>query len=265
MCHRSTSLARTLFRVAAAGLVSAAMAVQAAAQAPRTLPFGVGERAEYQVKLGAVSVGSGSLSVLSNETIHGHSTMKLQMRISGGIPLARVNDVYESWLDPDDLFSRRFHQNLHEVRYRRNRTFDFFPERRSWRRNNGETGTLASDKPLDDLSFLYYARTLPLTVGETYRLNRYFKESGNPVVLHVVRRETVRVPAGSFRTIVVRPTIQTDGIFGEDGEAEVYFTDDDRRIPVLVKTRVGAIGNLTMHLRRFTPAGARPAAATARR
>lgn len=263
MCHRRTTLARTLFRVAAAGLVSAAMAVQAAAQAPRApLPFGVGERAEYQVKLGALSVGSGSLSVLSRETIHGHSTMKLQMRISGGIPLARVNDIYESWLDPDDLFSRRFHQNLHEVRYRRNRTFDFFPERRSWRRNNGETGTLASERPLDDLSFLYFARTLPMTVGETYRLNRYFKESGNPVVLHVVRRETIRVPAGSFRTVVVRPVIQTDGIFGEDGEAEVYFTDDERRIPVMVKSRVGAIGNLTMLLRRYTPA---PAAATARR
>lgn len=256
MCHRSTTLARTLLRVAAAGLLSAAMAGGAAAQAPRppaAVPFGVGEVASYQVKLGAVSVGSGSLSVLGTENVHGHSTMKLQMRISGGIPLARVNDVYQSWLDPDDLFSRRFHQNLHEVNYRRNRTYDFYPERRSWRRNNGETGTLASDRPLDDLSFLYYARTLALAPGETYRLNRYFKESGNPVVLQVLRRETVRVPAGTFRTVVVRPIIKTDGLFGEDGQAEVYFTDDERRIPVLVKSRVSRIGSLTMNLRSYTP------------
>jgi hypothetical protein len=256
MCHRSTTLARTLLRVAAAGMITAALASGASGQAAAestTLPFGPGERATYQVKLGALSVGSGSLTVLGRETVNGHSTMKLQMRISGGIPLARVNDVYESWLDPAEMLSRRFRQDIHEVRYRRNRTYDFDPGRGTWRRNNGETGTLASNRPLDDLSFLYYARTLPLRVGETYRLNRYFKESGNPVVLQVLRRDTVRVPAGTFHTVVIRPVIQTDGLFGEDGQAEVYLTDDERRIPVLVRSRVSRIGSLTMNLQSYTP------------
>lgn len=255
MCHRSTTLARTLVRVAVAGLLGGVVASQAAAQAPRNvrLPFGVGETAEYQVKLGGVSVGSGSLAVLGRENVRGESTLHLRMAIAGGIPLARVDDKYDSWIDEDGLFSRRFRQNLHQVRYRRDRTYDFYPERREWVRENGDTGALASERPLDDLSFLYYARTLPLNVGETYRLNRYFKEDGNPVVLHVVRRETVRVPAGTFETVVVRPVIKTDGLFGEGGQAEVFFTDDARRIPVLVKSRVPVIGSLTMHLKGYTP------------
>lgn len=234
---------------------TAAAAVQSADPPPAdraARPFGVGERASYQVKLGAVRVGSGSLQVVGIEKVHGHDTYHTRMRVSGGIPFARVDDRYDSWIDVQGLFSRRFKQDVKEVRYERKRTLDFFPERREYRRlDNGETGRLATDRPLDDLSFLYYARTLPLEVGETYRLNRYFKEEGNPVVLQVLRKETVTVPAGTYQTIVVRPIIRTNGLFSQGGEAEVYLTDDARRIPVLIRSKVPLVGSLTMHLREY--------------
>jgi hypothetical protein len=245
-------------RPIAALSLAAALAVPAGSQAARAsraaLPFGAGEHATYQVKLAGVSVGSGSIDVLGAETVDGHPTLHARMAISGGVPLARVNDRYETWFDADGLFSRRFHQDINEVRYHRNRTYDFSPEHRTYRRENGESGTMATDRPLDDLSFLYYARTLPLNVGDTYRLNRYFKESGNPVVLRVVRKETVKVPAGTFRTVVVQPTIQTKGIFGEGGDAEVYFSDDDRRLVVMVKTHVPVVGSLSMYLQTYRAA-----------
>ena len=74
------------------------------------------------------------------------------------------------------------------------------------------------------------------------------------MVLQVVRRETITVPAGRFRTIVVRPVIQTDGMFGRGGHAEVFFSDDEHRIPVLIRTRgIPGIASLTMQLRTFRP------------
>ena len=187
------------------------------------------------------------------ETVGGQATYHTRMRVSGGFGPARVNDRYESWIDTDGLFSRRFRQQIQELHRHRDRTYNFFPERMTYRRENGDTGTLASNKPLDDLSFMYYVRTLPLEVGDEYTINRYFKESGNPVVIKVLRRETVRVPAGTYRTIVVQPVIQTDGLFGEGGRAEIYFSDDRHRIPVLIKSRVPVVGSLTMSLRSFRP------------
>jgi hypothetical protein len=86
-------------------------------------------------------------------------------------------------------------------------------------------------------------RTIELEVGETYEWNRYYRFDRNPVILQVLRRERVKVPAGEFETIVVRPIIKTGGIFAEGGEAEVYITDDERRIPVRLnsKMRVGSV------------------------
>lgn len=248
-------------------LLNAVVAILAAAASPAMTqengdpgpvmdraPFGPGERAEYQVRLGGIGVGSGWMEVLGIEQVDGFSTYHARLHVKGGIPLARVDTKLETWIDVAGLFSRRFEQNQREIRYRRHRIFDFYPERGTYQqRGSDEILELASDRPLDDVGFLYYARTLPLNVGDTYTLDRYYKEDGNPVVLKVLRKETIEVPAGTFNTIVVQPIIQTDGLFGEGGKAEVYFTDDDRRLVVYLRSSIPIVGSLSLHLREYTP------------
>ena len=115
------------------------------------------------------------------------------------------------------------------------------------------TGELASNQPLDDVSFIYFVRTIPLEVGRTYTWNRYWKADGNPVTVRVLRRERIEVPAGTFNTLVLQPIIQTDGLFGEGGEALIYLTDDNRRLLVKMTSRVPVIGNLTLQMESYTP------------
>jgi hypothetical protein len=246
MKTRGSRLALTLAAVMAA--------VGARAADAQRLPFGPGEHAVYEVRLGAFPAGTGTLSVTGRQMVDGEQTLHTVMTLRGGNAFYRLNNRYESWFDTDGLFSRRFHKNTHEGRSRRNRTYYFNPERRTFRRENDETGTLPTSEPLDDLSFLYFARTLPLEPGATYRLPRYFKADGNPVVIQVLRRETIRVPAGQFRAIVVRPIIQTDGMFSQGGNAEVYLSDDQHRIPVFIRTDAGWLpASITMRLRSFRP------------
>jgi Protein of unknown function (DUF3108) len=217
-------------------------------------PFGPGEKAEYQVKLGGIGVGNGSMEIFPIELVNGHYTYHARLHVHGGLPLARVDDKLDSWIDVSGLFSRRFEQNVHEIRYRRHRIYDFDPANRTFRqRGSTESQPMPTDRPLDDVAFLYYARTLPLKVGDTYTIPRYFKQDGNPVVLKVLRKETIEVPAGTFNTVVVQPIIQTDGLFGQGGQAEVYFSDDDRRILVYLRSRVPVVGSLSLHLRSYEP------------
>jgi hypothetical protein len=229
---------------------------------PADVPFGPGERLDYQVKLGVFSVGNGFFRVAAVDTVRGHATYRLEMQLHGGAMWVTVHDYMTSWLDVRSLVSRRFQQDQKEANYKRQRTLEFFPEQKRFEQvlynesgqvAKNESGSIPSDDPLDDISFLYYARTLPLEVGKTYTLNRYFDEKGNPVTLRVLRRDTVKVPAGRFATIVVQPVIQTKGLFGKGGNAEVYFTDDDRRLVVQVRSSVPIIGHLNMYLRSYTP------------
>lgn len=218
---------------------------------PMAVPFGPGERAEYQVKLGAINAGNAVMEITGVEPLRGLPSYHVSWTVEGGVLFARVNDRYQSWMDVTNLASRRFLQNLHQVRYRSERHYEIIPEGKQWERiGTDERGTFTTDVPLDDIAFIYYVRTIPLVVGETYTLNRYFREDRNPVTLRVLRKETIEVPAGTFNTIVVQPIIKAGGLFGEGGNAEVHFTDDHRRILVRLTTKgVPLLGNLTFHLR----------------
>lgn len=214
-------------------------------------PFGPGEHLVYNVKVGIFGVGEGHMSVHPVDTVRGNPTYRAVMGIKGSLFGLGVEDEYTTWIDMYTLQSWRYIRDVHQVNYNSYRHFEFFPERGTWEReDNDEFGPLASRIPLDDIAFVYYIRTLPLEVGDTYTLDRYFKEEGNPVVIHVVRKDRRETDAGTFNTVVVKPVIKTDGLFGEGGDAELHFTDDERRLLVYMKSNIPSFpGSLTLHLR----------------
>jgi hypothetical protein len=219
--------------------------------------FPVGERMEFSVNWGRVRLGEGSLEIEAIDSIAGNSGYRVAMEMWGGPPFYRVRDRQVSWIRPDPFSSIRFEQRLNEGSYKRDTRYTFDLEGMTydrfdiiddeWQARQEETGVPILDGALDDVSFLYFARLLPLEVGERYEFDRYFKDEGNPVVIEVLRREEIRVPAGTFQTIVLRPIIQTGGAFGDDGEAELYLSDDDKRVIVRLKTSM-AIGSGNMFL-----------------
>jgi len=206
----------------------------------------------YRVKVGIFNAGEGEMAIPALDTVRGHDAYRITMTIRGGIPGARVNDAYGSWLDIRTLQSWRFIQDIHEVNYKSFRHYEMLPDRRIWdRADNDESGPLASLTPLDDIAFIYFIRTLPLEVGRSFTFDRYFKAEGNPVTVTVLRRDRCKTEAGEFATLVVQPTIQTRGLF-QGGDAEIHFTDDARRIPVYVKSNIPKFpGSLTLHLKEI--------------
>lgn len=226
--------------------------------------FPVGERALYDVTLGRMRVGRGELRVEAIDTIATEPAYRLSFELEGGVLFYRIDDRTVSWVAPDPIRSLRFEQKLHEGSYRRHRRYtmdhrrgtyaweEWDEERGRFRPVPGKEALPMPPAALDEIAYLYLARLAPLEVGRSYRFDRYFEPESNPVVLEILRRETVRVPAGRFQTVVVRPVIRAGGMFGEGGRAEVYITDDDRRIIVLLRTRMRA-GRLNMYLKEYEP------------
>jgi Protein of unknown function (DUF3108) len=218
------------------------------------VPFGPGERMEYDVKFGALRVGIAHMEVVALDNLRGRAAWHTAFWVQGGNFLYRVNDVYESWMDAETLSSLRFVQELEEGGKEVERRFEIYPERGIFIQTSKKPPKeeKSVSLPLDDGSFLYFIRTIPLVVGQTYSFDRYFRPDRNPVQITVLRKERVQVPAGTFDAIVVQPIIKTKGIFSENGHAEIWLSDDDKRIMLQMKSKL-SFGSLNLYLKSYFP------------
>jgi hypothetical protein len=215
------------------------------------VPFAVGEELTYKASFGKLRAGTARMRVAGIDTVRGRPAYHVVFTIDGGVPFFRVHDRYESWIDVETLASLRHHQRIHNGGYKRSTTYEIFPERAEYEKDGGAPVESVAN-PLDDGSFIYAVRAAGVRVGETRRDDRYFRPDRNPVVLTGLRQETVTTGAGTFASTVVRPTINTRGIFSEDGEAQVWFSDDAHRYPVRVKSRFSKF-SLMLELTSVTP------------
>ena len=210
-------------------------------------PFSVGERLTYSVRVGPLGRGTAVAELRAVDTIRGRRVYHSVFQMSGSLLFFKVRDVYESWFDPRSFVSLRYHQDIDQGSYERNRTYEIFPEKGTFiDADKSEKPTV--EQPLDDGAFLYFLRTIPLEVGRSYTFNRYFKPDRNPVTVTVVRRERIRVPAGEFDAVVLQPKIKAKGIFAENANAEVWIADDDGRMMLQMKTHM-QFGTVTFQLR----------------
>ena len=240
------------------GVVTALAAGPLGAQTRARVPWEAGESLEYTVKLAGLSSGTGIMQVVGIDTMRGRASWRLHFNIKGSTPfgLYHVNDSYDSWMDAGTLNSLRFEQNLFEGGKRRLRNYDIFPDRRIFHEEGKEERASSAD-PLDDASFFFFVRTLPLEVGQTYSFDKYFDPKANPVVIRVVRKDTIDVPAGRFPAIVLQPTIKTNGLFSKNGHAEIWLSDDEHRILLRMNTHFSII-SLGLELRKVTYGTAQP-------
>ena len=241
-------LARPTSRVLTtpSSIVRHSPAEDASCNSPYAPPFGAGERLEYSVKFGFIKAGEGYVEVLGRDTIRGREAWHTRFRVKGGVPMYRVDDVLESWIDTDCFQSLRFVQQLEERGKTRERRYEMYPERLAFTEND-KPEERSAPRPLDDGSFFFFVRTQDLVVGETYEYPQYFRPDRNPVIIRVLGRERVSVPAGTFDAIVLQPVIKTKGIFSEKGEAKIWLTDDSARVMVKMSAKV-SFGTLTMSL-----------------
>jgi len=113
---------------------------------------------------------------------------------------------------------------------------------------NGEKRELPiTAATLDTLSSFYFVRTLKLEVGKSVFLTILDNLKIWHVEVQVLRKEKIKTSLGTFDTIVIKPLMQSEGIIDRKGEMLIWLTDDNRLLPVKMKTKV-KIGSVTATL-----------------
>jgi hypothetical protein len=228
-------------------------AIGVPARAP-AYPFGIGERFDYTAKLGMLSLGSASIQVVGIDTVRGQPAWYFRFTLSGGGAIFRIVSTLESWTSVRDFHSLRFRRDSKENNKQYLRDYEIFSDSGYYRQRQASATTPTTAEPLDDASLLYFVRITPLTVGQSHRLARHFMPEHNPIVVNVLKRETIELPDGSkVAALVLNPIVGEDkGLFGTRAEARLWVTDDARRIPVQIRSRQ-PWGTITLRLDKMTP------------
>jgi hypothetical protein len=148
----------------------------------------------------------------------------------------------------------RYHRRQRHLLFTADEDVQLFPDARRWTTSRGTDGTSLTDAPLDELSFIYFVRTLPLTNDSAFSVNRHYDPARNPVSLRVLGHEVVRVAAGEFRTILVEMRVREPRGAGGEGVLLLYLSDDRFRIPVRIEGDLPALGRTVFTLESYTSA-----------
>ncbi len=144
-----------------------------------------------------------------------------------------------------------YNMKIHEGKTRRDKeiTFDHAKKTALYvDRMNGEKKSFDIEKDtLDTLSSFYYLRSMPLEIGKSVFVTVFDGKRLWNTEIRVLRREKIKTDLGRFDTIVVQPLMKAEGIFDKRGDMFIWLTDDARRLPVKMKTKV-PVGSVTATL-----------------
>ena len=225
--------------------------VQAALVAPPAVerPFYVGERLEYRVRLSGVGMtGKGAMWIDGPEVVRGVETYVLHFGFKARMGPVHVADATKSWLDPRRMASLRFVKSERHPFSSGDQDVSMYPAERMWTSADGEGGESITDAPLDELSFIYFLRTVPLAPDSVYRFNRHFDAARNPTTVRVIGRDSLTVDAGTFAVVLVEMRVKDPERYRGEGVIRIHFTDDARRLPVRIESTIPRAGTAIMTL-----------------
>lgn len=233
--------------VAGGASVPVASSHAPATPAPRVrITFQIGEKLIFNAKVNSLNAGKATISVEGIELVRGIPTFHTIFDIRGRVLFKRFANHYESWFDTTNLISLRASQKTDDI----DKKYEFFPDKKIYIKNGDGIENASVSMPIDESSFIYYLRSLPLEVGKTYTVDRYYHAEKNPIVVTVLRKERISVPAGEFDAIVLKPVIKSNGLFSVKSNAEVWLALDSAH--TLLKLKSGLpLGTLYLELKEI--------------
>ncbi|MBI5206702.1 MAG: DUF3108 domain-containing protein [Candidatus Firestonebacteria bacterium] len=157
-----------------------------------------------------------------------------------------VKDQIISLVDKETFFPYKYDKDLNEGNYREKDIiiFDHINETALSDNKNHKIPKGVHDP----FSAIYFFRSLTLEVGKDVYFNMFDGSKVIKLVIKILKKEKISVPAGVFNTIKIEPVVSgTKGLFKHKGNLYVWVTDDEKKIPVLIESGV-LIGAVSVKL-----------------
>jgi hypothetical protein len=227
--------------------VTAGLVPAIRAQGPVPLPFAVGERLVYEGRVRGVG-GKGAMWIEGPVSVRGVETFELHFDFAAKVGPVKVSQKTISWLDPSRMAAMRFSKVERNPISRHSESVELFPEERRWTGSDGESGDSPTDAPLDELSFIYFIRTLPFLTDSALTFSRHFDLVRSPTTVRMTGREQVTTRAGTFSTVVVEMRVRDSRHYRGEGVIRFAISDDRCRLPVRIESAIPDAGKVVLSL-----------------
>jgi hypothetical protein len=233
--------------------------VQSADHAPPPLrPFQAGERLTYDISWLNMTAGTAVMEVAAagGSDEQRQATVVTTARSS---PLVTkfypVDNRVESQIDLDSLLPQ--HMTFRRREGKRKNDFDYTFHHREGTVTavkDGSSEVLPIPAATQDaISCLYFVRSaLPLQAGASLAMNVHHDKKNYKLEVRVEAVETLKGPWGAREAARVLVIMPFQGIFLNQGNLRVWFTTDERRVPLRMKAKV-IIGSITADLMEGLP------------
>lgn len=215
-------------------------------------PISPGEYLKFEVNWGIINGGNAYLEVPEVTEYQGHEVYRLVARAESNSFISKiykVRNTIESLWDENAHFSRRYVEDRKEGKYEKQEEIKFDQTRQMATYADGEVLPVPPHVQ-DALSSFYYTRFQALPMGGSIIFDYHASKKSKPLEVKIIGRERVKVPAGEFDCIVVEPILKAGGVFKNNGRLVIWLTDDDKRMPVLMKSKV-TIGSVSVRLEEY--------------
>ena len=213
--------------------------------------FSAGERLTYLISWSdIIDAGTAVLEVREEKQTDGKKVYRIvsTARSSGLVSkFYKVNDTIESIIDFEHLYSLSYRADQSHGKREKKREMTFNPAEATVVvvDADGKRDTYSTPPGiLDPLSSLYYVRTRQdFIVGKPIIVDVHDDDKNWAVEVQTIGREKIKTSFGTFNTIKVKTYPRYEGVFQHKGEIYIWLTDDEHKIPVLMKSEI-SIGSV---------------------
>jgi hypothetical protein len=217
-----------------------------AADAPPLLkpPFASGERFTYRVSWMGLHAATAVMEVSRAPALHGRRMLRL---ITTAVSSPAVTKFYavdnrvESRVDADTLLPQRLLFRRREGKRKNDFDVTFHHAQGHVLSIKDGDSTIIPIPPgtQDSISCLYYIRSAPsLQPGFSQVMTVHHDKKNYRLEVKIEALEKIKGPWGEVEAIRALAIMPFQGIFLNEGNIRVWFTNDDRRIPVRMKAKV---------------------------
>ena len=214
-------------------------------------PWMKGERLEYELSWGFVTAGYATLEVKPRKDgkVEFETYATANKTVNKFYP---VHDTVYTLVHKRGLMTDVFRKSLHEGTFHNKSLIRFNRDDKKavlsdtvfkdpvkhYVKRSADTSVTIDGLEHRIMSAFYLVRTLPLKEGATSRFAAVSGKKRYELKVITHKRETIKTDLGSFKTVKVEPVLDGDGIFNSSGRIFIWFTDDEKRIPVLMQCEI---------------------------